>query len=68
MDKSIDLLLELANSLFGLTVWCIETIINNNGLKFYIWEPNDISCLLINNLLLTYMTSLTSKAARATEI
>ena len=36
MDKLIDLLGELANSLFGLTVWCIETIINNNGLKFYL--------------------------------
>ena len=35
---------------------------------YFIFEPNEISRLLINNLLLTYMKSLTSKAARATEV
>ena len=35
---------------------------------YFIFEPNEISRLLINNLLLTYMKSLTSYAARATEV
>ena len=35
---------------------------------YFIFESNEISRLLINNLLLTYMKSLTSKAARATEV
>ena len=34
---------------------------------YFIFEPNEISWLLINNLLLTYMKSLTSYTARATE-
>ena len=35
---------------------------------YFIFESNEISRLLINNLLLTYMKSLTSYATRATEV
>ena len=35
---------------------------------YFTFEPKEISRLLINNLLLTYMKYLTSKAARVTEV
>ena len=35
---------------------------------YFIFESNEISRLLINNFLLTYMKSITSYAARATEV